>query len=214
MSSTSGTVPRDEQLDIAIRQFRAGIRLIEKSELLEFDQASFTFSAVAEATFEDKAKKLDEHFGRVMYWIWFSTGAEYLLKGFMIVQDPNFLTRTKKAAPLDEAPHPRDPEWIDKVIRGEGPKTHQDVFNTMQVAQELHTRLLTEEIPNGAPPSPEEARRTKAAYLLLKDAIRNRDSHAFVANVRAAHFHMTQDFAPAFDTLLAAAGAKQLLSDE
>lgn len=214
MPSSYIPTPLAEQREIAIKQFRAGICLIENSGLLQFDRTSFTFQALPEKSFEDKAKKLDKNFGRVMYWVWFSTGAEYLLKGFMIVQDPAFLMRTEKAVALREADDPRSPQWIDDVLSNQGATKLQDVFSTMKVAYQLDTRLLTTGIMNGLPPSLDEARRTKAAYLLLKDAIRNRDSHAYVEDVRKSHYHMIHHFAPAFDTLLAAAGAKQLLSDQ
>jgi len=201
----------EEQKELAIQQFRAGICLIEKSRLLKFDKGDFKFEPVLQDQFEREARTLDPDFGRVMLWLWFSTGAEYLLKGYMILQDPEFLKQADKPLPLLPMSS-RPADWANKIIRQQEDKAIQNIFGTLQVVDGLKGRL-DKQVGDGIPQSPQRAIEIEAIYSILRSAIRNRDSHAYVMDVRLAHFHMTNDFAPAFNDLLRAAGLKTLLGD-
>lgn len=195
---------------LAADQIAAGIRLIENSKLLTFDKTTFRFAPVKLKKFEDDARTLDQDFGRVMYWIWFSTGAEYIFKGYMLLKKPNFSEKSYKPVPLP--PIMRKADWAGDIIRQSGPKEYQDTFGTLGFVDGLKDLLTTPIKEKGIAFSPARAKEIEAIYVVLRGAIRNRDSHAFLRDVRAAHFHMTNDFGPAFSDLLAAAEAKQLLT--
>lgn len=199
----------EEKKELAIQQFRAGICLIENSGLLEFDSSDYKFSPVPQYDFEYKARELDADFGRVMLWLWFSTGAEYLLKGFMILQNPQFPKQEDKPVPLLPM-EDRPSNWADNIIGQKPDKAFQNNFGTLQAADGLKDRLVAQ-VPNGVALTNARAREIEAIYSNLRSAIRNRDSHAYVKDVRQAHFHMTRDFAPAFNDLFVAAGIQNLL---
>lgn len=206
---------RSEQHTLAMKQIAAGLSLIVKSGLMTFDLEECALHAVPAHLFEKHAADLDPDFGRVMYWLWFSTGAEYLLKGFLILANPLFLASNDKFAtpPKPELEGSSQPgTWPDTVITHTARKVPQDDFGTMGRAAGL-AALLRAQRDFGEAPAEDIARQAEAAYLYLANAIRNRDAHAYVPNVRQEHHHMTVDFAPAFNTLLAAVGKEAIRSD-
>lgn len=212
-SSTSLSLPT--QRTIAMKQIGAGITLIVKSGLMEFDRGTCLFGILPENEFEFRASELDPNFGRLMYWIWFSTGAEYLLKGFLILQDPSFL---RSAMKFETPPKPgqagtaQSASWAQSVIDNSAPKASQNDFGTMGKAVGLARKLATP-LDRGVVPAQTAALKAEAAYIFLANAIRNRDSHAYVPDVRKDHHHMNEIFAPAFNVLIAAVGIENVLSE-
>lgn len=65
----------------AIMQREAGVSLILTSHLLSWDTARQRFITTPEFAFEHDWKQLHPEFGRLMCWIMFSAGAEFLGKG-------------------------------------------------------------------------------------------------------------------------------------
>lgn len=212
-SRTLSTKPRSEQRALGMKQIAAGVTLIVKSNLMTFDLDECAFRVEPSALFEKKASALDRDFGRVMYWLWFSTGAEYLLKGFLILADPQFLeSEDKFATPPQTDGGPQPASWPETVIAHTASKVPQDYFGTMGKSVHL-AELLSAQRDFGEVPDESTARQAQAAYGFLGNAIRNRDAHAYVPNVRMEHAHMTNEFAPAFNTLLAAVGKQATRSE-
>lgn len=175
-----------------VRQLAAAIALMCSSKMVELDRDSRTFKPVSELAFEAEAAKQHPVFGRVMLWILFSTGAEYLLKASLIFSGLLELrTQQKQGIPLKGTP------WTSEWLQGV-PAADVASFETMgrvrpQLAQLLAGRLDV---------SQDDKMRVQDTYDLLRDAIRNRDAHAYVKGVRAAHFHVLETFCSAFNTLL------------
>jgi hypothetical protein len=178
----------------AVRQIAAGIALIRGSSLLMFDAPSLQFCPANINSFETEASSVHSRFGRVMKWIWFSTGAEYLLKGALI--------STGDFVPLrgtEKLEIPREDEmdaWIDKVFTSaaKSSKTDYKTLSDMQLGlKHLCGRHQSESA---------QGKSLRAAFLLLGESVRNRDAHAYVPDVRIGHFHLLRLFAPAFNTLL------------
>ena len=64
--------------------FRAGRSLLESSGLVGFRGDSFVCKGDEEAFEELWKESLDPHFGRYMLWVWFSVGAENLVKAALV----------------------------------------------------------------------------------------------------------------------------------
>jgi hypothetical protein len=78
-----------EHDDEGWNQIRSGIALIDWSRLARFDKTQLTFEASGENEFEHSpAGHRDVHpeFGRLICWISFSVGAEYLAKGVCLLK--------------------------------------------------------------------------------------------------------------------------------
>ena len=67
--------------DEADMQRVAGVSLILTSHLLSWDMTRQRFTPTLESAFEDHWPLLDPNFGRLICWIMFSAGAEFLGKG-------------------------------------------------------------------------------------------------------------------------------------
>jgi hypothetical protein len=67
--------------DEADMQREAGVSLILTSHLLSWDTTRQRFTPTPEPAFEEHWPQLDPKFGRLMCWIMFSAGAEFLGKG-------------------------------------------------------------------------------------------------------------------------------------
>jgi hypothetical protein len=187
----------------AVRQIAAGAALIRESSLMtiEFDGRP-KFRHVQMAMFEQASRDVHPRFGRVMNWIWFSTGAEYLLKG-VLISTRDFAPQP--SAPKLDVPLEEDFEaWVSDAFK-RARKSRRSDYGTLTGMQKglkalcgRHLREVT------------EVRRgewLRAAFQLLAESVRNRDAHAYVPDERIQHFHLVRMFEPAFNTLLAWAPA-------
>lgn len=101
------------RIEDGTRQLAAGIALLGESGLLRWSEAGSKFEPVRESSFETKAVALHPRFGRVMLWVLFSTGSEYLLKGALIVS--GHFTPIPKAS-LSENDVPWTDAWFQMMI--------------------------------------------------------------------------------------------------
>ncbi|MBB5358265.1 hypothetical protein HDE76_001471 [Rhodanobacter sp. ANJX3] len=178
--------------EVGVNQLAAAIALMCSSKMVELDRDSSAFKPVSEFAFEDEARKQHPIFGRVMLWILFSTGAEYLLKASLIFSGLlEIKTQQKLGIPSKETPWTS--EWLLSV-----PHAGVEDFSTMGRVKSQLAQLFYRH--QGV--SQEDRERVQHTYDLLTDAIRNRDAHAYVQGVRAAHFHVLETFCSAFNTLL------------
>jgi hypothetical protein len=174
------------------RQLAAAFAFLEESGLLQWNARNFKFESSHEQIFEKKAKALHPRFGRVMLWVLFSAGAEYLAKGAVILTG-HFTPLSKDKISLKNTPWTG--EWFQEVIGNTAAKLSAPYYLTLGNGQ-LDGALMQ---LCGAHP---DADRVRAAFKVIADAIRNRDAHAYIKGVRADHHYLTSEFAKAFTALL------------
>jgi len=174
------------------RQLAAGLAFLEESGLMRWDVSNSRFESSHEHDFEERAKALHPRFGRVMLWVLFSTGSEYLEKGALILTG-HFTPASKDKTSLKDIPWTGP--WFQEVIGNTATKLPAPNYLTLgngQLDGALNQLC-------GARP---DANMVRATFKVLADAIRNRDAHAYVKGVRADHHYLTSEFAKAFTALL------------
>jgi|ERR1035438_3393323 hypothetical protein len=176
------------------RQIEAGVALIVWSRLAFWDPQNLSLVASKESDFESRAghKEVHGQFGRLICWIEFGVGAEYLAKGVCILRGCDLTGQTK-------------------CIRL--PQLGEDIDNWIQLVNEndqsIHESELSfgtlAKLPLGQILKPGQERDLVLASIkLLASTIRNRDAHRYAQNVRTFHFHLVKSlFVPAFNILLA-----------
>jgi len=174
-------------------QIEAGVALIVWSRLASWDGQNLQLVALEETDFESRAGHKEVHgtFGRLICWIAFGVGAEYLAKGALI------LNGCKPNAPA-------------KSIRL--PQPGEDIENWMRLVNENDPSIRVSELGFGTLGnchvekilSPGRERDfVSASMKLLAGTIRNRDAHRYAQNVRTSHFDLVRSlFVPAFNILL------------
>jgi len=189
----------------------AGVALIRKSGLLGWDGSAFT--QVEKALFDKTWEKVDCVFGRAALWNMFSIGAENLIKAVLLCNNVEDVRKSKKKQVLDY-PASTSPfelaKWADEVASGNDEageilvpqygelgkiigKSKKDSKAPLQDFFKSRSETITSD----------DANLVFAAFDLLRDTIRNREAHAYVPNVRDAHFHLASElFRPAFNKLL------------
>ena len=196
-------------IDIDARlQILAGVSLLHCSRLIRWSDEDLRFESIDRDTFESTAfADLDPHFGRLMRWMLFASGAEFLGKGLCLAHGIDL--RMSHNAPNYPPSHPRHDvaDWIEAVSEdpwrtGSFPVTHFGQLGQLTKGTEgkpAHFESLVKKTNAGA----EERKLLFASYRLLTMTVRNRDAHAYVPNVRDSHFWMVQDvFMPALNLLV------------
>jgi len=182
----------------AKRQIAAGIVLIKQSGLLELFQES-NFSPKTISDFEDFATEIHPKFGRVRCWILFSTGVEYLCKGYLISKNSLAVSSKEKYKLARETDI--DETWVrDVVDRRSSVLTQIDTYGTLgEVAQKIGNVLK-----NYSDVDENDADKVRSILHMLTDAIRNRDAHAYVENVRKEHHGLVVPVCEAINIVMAA----------
>lgn len=158
-------------------QIIAAISLLTFSRLVLWDTARARFAAVPRDSFESNwRREVDPVCGRLICWITFSAGAEFLAKGVCLLCDVE--VRTLKG----ETTH----FGTLGSLCGDGPR--QDALKrlcaSVNAEEDQQTMVLT-------------------AFKELARDIRNRDAHAYIPNVRDDHFEVVLDrFVPCFNLLV------------
>jgi hypothetical protein len=193
-------------------QTAAGITLLRNSKLVAWDDCTARFSPETEDVFETSAAQGDRLFGRLMKWMQFSAGYEFLLKGVLIfkISGETNIVGTKHILVV---PGSRSEigshEWWRAVRRHTAAKEWKRSFGTLGTLGGHLETFLQQKERSGS--STEECDQVFAATELLRDAIRNRDAHAYVANVRKQQHELVHLFVPALNTLLDWVGDDALL---
>lgn len=185
------------------RQVNAGLALIVWSKLASWDEPSLSLVASKETDFESDAghKQIHSEFGRLICWIGFGVGAEYLTKGVCMLKEHD-LSRTTKTIRLP-LPGEDITEWI-QLVNGKDPSVCKSEvgFGTLGNLPEVVGKILE--------PGPNRDL-VLASIKLLASTIRNRDAHRYAQNVRAFHFHLVNSlFVPAFNVLIESLNKDQL----
>ena len=189
MSSTIS----NQWFDEGWHHIRAGVTLIVWSRLASWDKQSLALVVAHETQFESPTghKEIHNELGRLICWIAFSVGSEYLAKGTCLLNgcDLHQITKVTQPPLLGE----NIESWIALVIAKDPAAKESDLsFGTLG-------NLPLEKIIK---PS-QERNLVVASYKLLASSIRNRDVHRYTRNVRAFHFHGVESvFVPAFNILL------------
>ena len=184
-------------------QVTAAAALLQNSRLVEWRTDASRFFPVLREIFEYSIRRdVDPVFGRLICWILFSAGAEFLVKGVCLVRGVEI--RTEQEVP----PHPTGNihEWISEFRgnwRSQGLMT-TTFFGTMgSIIRDNNgnpaalTRLCTVTSATS-----KQKNLLFASYRLLSMTIRNRDAHAYIPNVRDSHFSLVPDlFCDCFNLL-------------
>jgi len=185
------------------QQVRSGLTLIVWSKLASWDPQNLTLVAANEANFESSTghKEIHRTFGRLICWIAFSVGAEYLSRGAVMLKGRS----TTQASPNRILRLPsRDEDiadWIKRVNSCD-PSVCEAAISFKTLGK-LHPEQI---LPPGS-----ERDLVSASIKLLASAIRNRDAHRYAKDVRAFHFHVVGSlFVPALNILLASLNQGEL----
>lgn len=159
----------------------AGVSLLKTSKLVRWT-VDTGFTAVEFVDFEEACAEVDPSFGRLTCWILFSAGFEFLAKGVCLANGIEVRR---------ESSVPEIPDDAEAWLRGFDPKKIREVttthFGTLgSLVRKQHLDALCNKV--GA--SPRETAVVLGSCELLGRAIRNRDAHAYVRNVRAGHHHL------------------------
>lgn len=156
-------------------QVIAAASLLKFSRLIEWEEASAKFSAVPSDSFEFLwQKEVDRVFGRLICWINFSAGAEFLAKGVCLLRDVEIRELQKGA-------------------------TYFGTLGNLNKSPNGALRQLCAKVNA----SDDQRKLLLGTYEYLAREIRNRDAHAYVPNVRRAHVDDVRDrFVPCFNLLI------------
>jgi hypothetical protein len=184
----------------------AAVALINRSSLLRWDGVG-GFVKVERDIFDQAWQEVDPVFGRTVLWNMFSVGAEMLLKGVLLCNGRDKVRKEPKE--VLRYPGASDIRmWATQVASDQGPKDDAPDYGTLRDLVGSNRRKTTEKplasflVDRHA--MDDEADLIWSVYALLGSAIRNRDAHAYVPNVRDAHFDLADTlFRPAFNLLLA-----------
>lgn len=188
-----------------IVQFSAGASLVVSSGLLNWDAGLRQFATGHHADFERHWTGFNKVYGRAAMWNIFSTGAELMLKGFLIKKG-ELAAEPKKVLAWPANKNLGD--WALQTLKTPYQKRPtQPAYGYGTISGALtnfrkYKRLDTAAKLNALPAATPDVF-VAAAYELLRDSIRNRDTHAYVPNVRAKHEWLANGvFMKAFNTLL------------
>lgn len=185
-------------------QVTAGASLLECSKLVMWDRDRSAFAAVPFGTFRQRWRgDVHQVFGRLICWITFSAGAEFLAKGVCLLHG---VDRRKSPRVLDYPSEPL-PKWVYKVVSGTAPEVpvpHHGQLRDLWLGEpKKQVRPALEGLCSKLGASSSDREALIAAYRLLGSAIRNRDAHAYVPKVRDDHFWLVADlFVPRFNLLV------------
>ena len=178
--------------------FEAGRCLLEGSGLVRYIEGSFSGNGDEDGLEERWRENFDPDFGRYMAWVWFSVGAENLVKAALVC---NCLLKAKKQN--DRYPFYRPDTnretWVNEVL--DCRRNAGGGYGDLGWIWKCKLRELSEKRGH----TEVERNELKAAYKYLTQAIRNRDAHSYVANQRRRDFAAVEAvFVPAFNALVQA----------
>jgi hypothetical protein len=184
-------------------QVTAALSLLERSGLVEWNPEQGTFEPVERDAFEFYWRRgIDPVFGRLMCWINFSAGAEFLAKGICLVND----IELRDECPVPTYPTTEIDSWASQFKSnwkqaGTVPVTNFGTLEKLTHGKNAPLARLYEVVT--PKPSSEDTNRMYAAYELLHKSIRNRDVHAYVPRVRDSHHHLVPElFSGCFNLLV------------
>ena len=185
--------------------FQGGKTLLGRSKLVVGEGQSFKCGNNYNKLEEHWAKQFHPQFGRYMAWVWFSVGAENLVKAALICNGKITGKPITLGYPIFTNTQPRS-DWMNNVLNpkagvyGSAEAKKYD-FGTLGSIwrSKLDELCAQREIP------PDKRKELKVAYKYLTQVIRNRDGHTYIENARKKDFPaVAAVFVPAFNTLVQA----------
>ena len=182
-------------------QIKVGLELIVWSKLACWDKNDFKLVANNADQFEGDQghERFHNRYGRLICWIIFCVGAEYLGKGFCLVNGHN-LSKLDKAI---QTPDPRIDfgKWIELASQYEKNKQKtkriecdEKNYGTLGGLRGVVSKYIEEDSQKNL---------VEACYRYLASTIRNRDVHYYAKERRRFDFHMVEKlFVPAFNIVL------------
>ncbi len=176
------------------QQINAGLGLLVWSRLASWNPRNLTLVAAEQKSFESRVASVHPKFGRLICWIAFGVGTEYLVRGSFMLKghDPS------KSIDVIQPPEPGANvlDWIQRVKMREPSVRQPGVESSMKLGSDLPWTIL---LTDGS-----DLDLVSASMKLLAGKIRNRDAHRYTENQRAFHFHAVESlFVPALNILLA-----------
>jgi hypothetical protein len=180
------------------KQIEAGLALVDWSGLAKVQGSDLALAAnESDDRFERLAESRHAEYGRVLSWVVFSVGCEYILKGACQVRG---LGKRSQKKVLDVPPWDANLDvWAKAAIKMESAALK--TITTNGTLGSLPLAKMFSGVPGGDV--------HRASIELLRQTIRNRDAHQYVKNQRAAHFPaVSRMFVPALNALLESLPAK------
>jgi hypothetical protein len=175
-------------------QIMAAVALLEHSKLVRWDPEANKFIAMIMEEFERSWRRdVDPIYGRLICWITFSAGAEFLAKGTCLVNG----VEIRSVIEVPAYPTGDIEDWAPKFLKAWNCNgmvmvtrfgTLGDLTQDNKKVPAALSRLCS--TVNATAP---EKDLIFAAYDLLRKSIRNRDAHAYVAKVRGSHFGLVPE---------------------
>ncbi len=188
----------DKSVDEGWRQILAGASLVAWSGLAHWDTAKLRFSHAEQEEFESGCRRLHPSYGRLIRWLTFSAGAEYLSKGVCLLSGVEV-----SGGPTTTIRHPQSGEDLGEWSR----LVNLDDKGAPEV-KESQTRSMAlwniaDQVKKLTGLSAESQERVRASLRYLAATIRNRDAHRYAENVRTFHFASVESvFVPSLNALL------------
>ena len=170
-------------------QVLAGIDLLSWSRLCSWNDVTLTFAAIDESAYEAGHSGADSRTGRLLSWIAFGVGAEYLIKGVSMLRGIEVTTTRNVIQP--PATNENLDTWAAAVKRPDRlePATVTKTLAILADSQAFR-RLVADDV-------------SIAAIKLLASRFRNRDAHVYAKNVPAMHSYLVPSlFVPALNRFI------------
>ena len=187
-------------------QVTAALSLLEFSRLVKWSPDTAKFTPVPRETFESSwRKEIDPVFGRLICWINFSAGAEFLAKGVCLLRGVEF----RKTQEVPVHPSTDLTEWVtqfrkDWTSTGTVPTTYFSTLGQLVgIGRRTKNDPALKRLCTNMKAAGDQEELLLAAYELLARTVRNRDAHAYVPKVRDHYLSLVPDlFARCFNLLV------------
>ncbi len=182
----------------AWRQIQAGASLVAWSRLARWDARTLRFAPAEQDAFESDHAGVHRSYGRLICWLTFAVGAEYLCKGVCLLQGLQVFEKKPQKTICPPQIGADLQRWVSLV--------NQEKDGAPSVQQEdRRTKTLTQMVDQVRKITELGGTRdfVAASIKLLASTIRNRDAHRYAQNVRIFHFSTVRDlFVPSLNALL------------
>lgn len=181
------------------QQIRAGTSLVAWSRLARWDAQALCFAPARQQDFESDHAGVHATYGRLICWVAFAVGAEYLCKGVCLLQGLRVYEPSRKKVIRPPVPGEDLECWVSLVNQGKdgAPSVQQEDLRTRTLAQVVDQVRQIAELGGNRD-------RVVASMKFLASTIRNRDAHRYAQNVRSFHFSAVPDLlVPSLNDLLA-----------
>jgi hypothetical protein len=177
-------------------QVTSAISLLEFSRLVKWDRTSGQFTPEDQGAFELSWRdNVSPVFGRLICWINFSAGAEFLAKGVCLL---NEIEVRRPPRPVPVNPTTELTAWVTQYFNN--PKASVEMtsdFGDLGALVSLNDKnnkgQFLKQLCERRGANQQDKTLLLVAYDFLRQTIRNRDAHAYRPNVRDDNFHLVPE---------------------